>query len=372
MRVVASATAVVAVIVAALATSGSVSAHLTAVSPYTYWRDVLPIFEARCGRCHGEGSASGLMLLNYPTARGATWLMRQRLIRGHMPPWHATGSFQSPELLTSRELNILMTWATGAGPEGKRPESVSRPALPGWPLGVPDLVAAMSSPFTFTVEQGDQIHDVVLSQVKIGGRTIRAVDLRPGTPALVRSAEIIARKNKREQILGLWQPGELPAPFAVNAGFKVESGATLILRIRYRRLYGAPASDRSEVGLYFSDRQAASIRSIELGGDTASDVTQLVDRTSRVIAIRPMSGPSGSIAVLTIKRRDGSQLELGRIEIQRDWARRYVLQEAVTLGKGDTIVMSTISSESGSWSALTAERSDPFSPIRLALELANY
>lgn len=369
MKAFAGAIVAAAAFVIASTANEPASAHLTAVSPYTYWRDVLPIFEARCGRCHGEGSASGLELLNYPSARGATWLMRQRLIRGHMPPWHAEGAFVSPDPLTAREINILMTWASGAGPEGRKPGTVPQATAPRWPLGVPDLVAAMPVPFAFTAAQGEQIHEVVLPQVKIGGRTIRAIDLRAGTPALVRSAEIVARTKAREQVLALWQPGELPAPFAVNAGFTVERGARLVLRIRYRRLFGSPASDRSEVGVYFADRRAASIQSIDLSG-TGSDITHTIVRPSRVVAIRPVAGPSGSIAVIAIARPDGSQRELGRIQIQRDWARRYVLQDAVPLGQGDRIVMSTIASQAAIWNSLTAERRDAAAPSHVVVEVA--
>ncbi len=233
------------------------------------------------------------------------------------------------------------------------------------------MIAAMPAPFTFTDEQGEQIHEVELRSAKIGGKTIRAVDLRPGTAALVRSAEIIARKNASDQVLGVWQPGELAAPFAINAGFRVERGARLALRIRYRRIYGSPASDRSEVGIYFADRRAASIHSLEFSNTGSPAVTYTVTRPSRLIAIRPVSGPSGSIVAITVARRDGSIRDLGRVQIQRDWIRRYVLQDAVTLATGDQIVMRTTQSESGAWNSLTAERSDPASPVRIALELVN-
>lgn len=361
--------AAAAVTTATMIMSGSVSAHFTAVSPYTYWRDVVPILEARCERCHADGSVSGLSLMNYQSARGATWLIRQRLIRGHMPPWFADGPFTSPAPVTARELDILMTWAAGGAPEG-RLLPVAAHQTPGWPIGTPDLVVPIPA-FTFTTDEGDRVHEVVLSAAKVSGRTIRAVDLLPGTPALVRSAEIIARNGARDQVLGLWQPGEVPSSMALNAGFRIPSAAQFLLRIRYRRLYGAPASDRSQLGIYFADRAAAPIQTIELIADPSHPSSHVMPRSARVLAIRPVAGPSGASVVITLVSRTGSKNELGRIQIQRDWARRYILATPVTVAAGNKIEVSVIPSEAELWSRLTSESVDADTPIRIAIELLN-
>jgi hypothetical protein len=370
MKRIAYGLAAMAVAAAVVAINETVSAHLTAVSPYTYWRDVVPILETRCAQCHADGGVSGLSLLNYQSARGSTWLIRQQLIRGHMPPWFADGPFKSPVPVTSREVNILMTWASGGAPEGK-PLAAKAHQAPAWTMGTPDLVATMPSAFTFTTDEGDQVHEVALPSAKIGGRTVRAVDVLPGTPALVRSAEIIARSAGRDQILGLWQPGELVAALAVDAGFRVPSDAKLILRIRYRRTYGSPASDQSKVGVYFADRRAAPIQTIELTADAAGNQTQIVRRPSRIVSIRQVSGRSGAGISIAIEGADGAHRDLGRIQVQRDWARRYVLDTPVDLAAGDKIVISTRQSQSELWNTLTSERTDLPSPAALAFEIVD-
>ena len=361
-------------IVAAAATVAfdpSLSAHKTAVSPYTFHRDVLPIFEARCARCHGEGAPSGLSLLRYESARAAAWPLRQQLVAGHMPPWFAEGAFASPPPLSARELNVLITWATGGTPEGAAGMRPAAASPPSWAMGTPDLAVTMPTAFTFDAEQGDRVHQVPLPSARIGGRMIRAVDLLPGTPSLVRSAEIVARSGTREQVLGLWQPGEAPPRLAANAGFRLPSNAQLLLRIHYRRLYGAPESDRSQVGIYFAPRGAPAVESLELGADAGSQALHRVAKRIRAVAIRPVSGPSGTRVRLTVIGADASRKQLALLRFEKGWNRRYIFNAPVTLPAGSRIEISVIPSESRLWTSLTGEPIEPEGPVRVALEFVD-
>jgi len=343
-----------------------VSAHKTAVSPYTFHRDVVPIFEARCGQCHQAGSPSGLDLFRYDTARGASWRVRQMLARNHMPPWFAEGAFKAPAPLTAQELNVLMTWATGGAPEGK-PQPRTMADLGGsWPLGNPDQIVAMPTTFTFTTDQGDLVHEAVLP-ARIGGRLIRAVDLLPGTRALVRSAEIIARSRASDVVLGVWQPGEFPAPLSIDAAVKAPANASLVVRIRYRRHYGDPDSDRSQVGLYFAPTKTAVLRTWELNALHVSQ-TFMVPRQMRVVALRPVSGPSGTIARLSVIEADGSRRDFARLQLQNDWRRRYVFATPMTLAARSRLEISITPSDSRLWASLTDERIDADSRVHVAID----
>ena len=366
-------TATVLAAVAAVATACQLAgirldAHRTAASPYTFYRDVLPIVEARCVRCHSDTSVSGLSLANFESARQSSWPMRQRLMRGHMPPWFADGPFRSPDAVTARELNVLLTWAAGGAPEGKPLErTVSHPTT--WAAGTPDQIVTMPSPFTPTL-LGEQVHEVVLPGARIGGRSIRAVDLKPGAPSIVRRAEIVARRGQVEQVLGLWQPGERPAVLPLNAGFAIPRQAELLLRVHYKRAFGSAAvSDRSEVGIYFADPKASAIRTVEIETEAWRAMSRTITSPTRVVAIRPLTGPAGTQISIAIIRADGSTHALARLEIQPAWKRRYVLVDAVPLQVGDRIVTSVLESQAVLWSQLTAERSDPKSTAKLIFEV---
>ena len=353
-----------------VAAGASLSAHRTAVSPYTFHQDVAPILEARCGRCHGEGDVSGLSVLRYDSVRAATWPIQQRLVRDHMPPWFARGPFVAPAAMTPRELNVLLTWTTGGAPEGKPIERAPRAPAAPWPLGRPDAIVAMPSAITLAADPSDRVHEVELP-ARIGGRTIRAVDLLPAAPAAVRSAEFIARDGARDQVLGLWQPGELASPFAIDAGFRTPSSARLVMRIRYRHRFGDPVSDRSTIGVYFSDRKAAAIQTLEFNPREGQPEAQAFPKNLRVLSMRPVAGPSGTTAVITIVSPDGSRRELARLQLARDWARRYVLETPITLPAQHRIEVSAVPSTAHFWSSLTNEPDDADAPVRVAIEVVD-
>jgi hypothetical protein len=109
------------VLAAAVLTAGrtAVQAHKTVVSKYTFNRDVRPILERRCVQCHATGSA--LPLHTYADVKTQSWPLRQTLIAGRMPPYYAEPgevALKDPQTLSPRELDVLMTWASGGTPEG--------------------------------------------------------------------------------------------------------------------------------------------------------------------------------------------------------------------------------------------------------------
>lgn len=360
----------------AYASNGAVLAHKTTVSPYTFYRDVAPILEARCGRCHGNESPSGLSLLRYDSARGATWRIRQMLVSNHMPPWFADGNFRAPAAVTARELNVVMTWATGGAPEGAAIAPAGAAIAPAaapqasWPLGPPDQIVRMPSPVSVSADQADLVRDLSLPAVGFGGRMIRAVDLLPGTASLVRRAEILAKSGVTEQVLGLWQPGESPAILDANAAIRVPPNARLVLRMHYRRHDGDPSSDQSQVGLYYAPRTASPIETLEFRSEPGTPSVRRIAKPVRALAVRPISGPSGARVRIRAIAADGSTEDLAIILMQKDWQRRYVFATPVALAAGHTIVVSVIPSQGQLWESLTGEAPEPDGPIRIAIEYA--
>jgi hypothetical protein len=355
------------VVAVALTVDAPLVAHRTAVSPYTFHRDILPIFESRCARCHADGNVSGVTLLQYPGARLVTWPIRQAVSRGHMPPWFAEGepAFKAPPPLTARELNVLMTWATGGAPEGKPVPRNPAATTRGWALGLPDLMVPMPSPFTFAGDRRDIVHEVTLPSRQLRGRMIRAVDLLPGTPSIVRRAEILARTRAGEQVIALWQPGDVPPLLEADAAVRVERSAAVVLRMHYRRPSQDSAADRSQIGFYFARGNAARLQAIEVGTGAES---YRFPRNARLVGIRPISGPSGVSMRMSIVGTNGVR-RLAQVEFQDDWQRRYVFTTPVAMAAGDRIEAVTKGSDNRLWSSLTGDReSASDAPSRIAIE----
>ena len=179
-----------------------VEAHKSITSKYLYNEDVFPVFKAHCGRCHVEGGVAPMSLMTYDEASPWAESLRIELLADTIPAWH-------PLKLTARELDLVLVWATGGAPRGK-PENAP-PAVTlvsEWPAGTPDLELPMPAPFTLEGSATEATHDVELPLGKAAGRTLRAVDLKPGTPAIVRSATLLLKRAAAHR--GSWAVGARP------------------------------------------------------------------------------------------------------------------------------------------------------------------
>src|SRR5262245_61429317 len=169
-------------------------AHKPITSPYTYSDDVFPIVRDRCGQCHVPGGVAPMSLMTYKDAFPWGESIRTELVAGHMPPWRvetAANRFRNAKPLSARELNVLLTWTTGGNPVGD-PERVLPPVPPppAWRLGPPDLVAEMRDEFKVGADEVERVQEFTLPVDASGARRLRAVDLAPGNPAIVRSATV--------------------------------------------------------------------------------------------------------------------------------------------------------------------------------------
>jgi hypothetical protein len=362
----------------------SPSAHKTVVSPYTFNGHILPIVRDRCGQCHVDGGVAPT-LLRYPAAKAAAWQIQQVLLSGRSHPWTADAEalpFKGVQQLRAKEFDALMTWAAGGTPEGAVAAARRAVPAPRWHLGSPDQV--MTMPETFTLEAGQAAADreIVWPAESMSGTWIRAVDLVPGTPAIVRSASIAIRGGGEEQIVGLWIPGELPQPLAGDGAFEVPPGGSLVLRLHYQRPTGGEKTaltDRSQVGVYFLPAsRAKTVAAIEIRGDgdwpheMKRVFTQPIDDTVRVVALRPVSGPPDASVRLMAIGADGSRRPIARLQLRPEWPRRYAFVTPLVVAKGSRIEATVTASYGRSWMTLTGDRGigpDEGGPFRLLLEV---
>ena len=323
------------VLMATLAVSGAlVEAHKPITSPYTFNEDVFPILRDRCGRCHVPGGVAPMSLMTHQETVPWGESLRLELIAGHMPPWSAetaAGRFRNAATLSARELNTLLTWASGGTPAGDESKAPAPAAMkPEWRLGPPDLALPLP-PFTIGAETQERIAEFV---VPVGRRAIRAVDLLPGTPAVVRSATIGVRGGPN---LLLWQPGD-DAVALENAAFVLPDAAELVVTIRYRKTWEyerKEMSDASVVGLYFAAANLPEVRqtAITLPGS-------VLDTDLDLLAIAPDPSLADTDVRLEAVRPDGSSELLIAFRPVAGWTRRYWFERPVKLPRGTRLGMS--------------------------------
>ena len=346
-------------------------AHKAITSKYTYNDDVFPILRDRCARCHVAGGIAPMSLMTYDEAFPWAESIRAELVANHMPPWNAEdgfGAFKQVHTLSPRELDIILTWATGGNPRGQLEQKLPAVALKNdWSMGAPDLALPLPSEFTVAADKMEDWHEFVLPATTTEPRWIRAVDLLPGTPSIVRSATISLRLEREgfsrasssrdpstdggspvpDQVLARWLPGQDPEG-AGSAAIRLPAGAQIAVRIHYKKTWqfeGKPLTDRSTLGVYFAKDSSAqelltfALASAGAPAAGAKDVTfsRTLNEDVQAVAVSPDDVPANiSLQVVAI-RPDGSRAPLIRLNTRADWSRRYWFERPLPFPRGTRI-----------------------------------
>jgi hypothetical protein len=310
-----------------------VDAHKPITSPYTFTEDVLPILRDRCVSCHVTGGPAPMALTTAEEAIPWGESIRLELIAGHMPPWSAMSDgrrLPHAEGLTARELNVLLTWVTGGTPINA-PPPVSSAALATWPLGAPDAVVPLPE-VSVAADQGELTREFVIPLDAAAKRPLRAVDLKPGTRSLVRSARIsvktTAPSNDVERLLALWVPGDTPPVLPAGAVLDVPADAELVVRVRYKKTWEHEREamrDRSELGLYFA--AGTPVRRLSVDGQRVPDAL-------RIVSLYPAPSLDGVTVTLDATLPDGATRRLIEFTPRAAWERRYAFDPPLDLPAG--------------------------------------
>ena len=120
--------------------------------PPNYSKDVAPILQGACVRCHTEGAVGPMPLTTYEEVRPFAPLIKDRVVKRIMPPYHVDPTigiqaYKNDIRLSKEEINTIVQWVDAGTPEGDPadlPPPVERPAWGEWwlegELGPPDLV----------------------------------------------------------------------------------------------------------------------------------------------------------------------------------------------------------------------------------------
>ena len=112
---------------------------------------------------------------------------------------------------------------------------------------------------------------------------MKAADLRPGTPSMVRDATIAVEDGP---VLAVWVPSHETGAAPDGMAFRLPAGARLAVRIHYKKSWQderTAKSDRSAIGVYLTDAPAPGH---ELREMVTSGSTVLAEQTT-IVAIRP-------------------------------------------------------------------------------------
>jgi len=167
---------------------------------------------------------------------------------------------------------------------------------------------------------------------------VKAADLIPGTAAIVRDAVISIENGP---VLALWEPGSETVATPADAAFRLPAGSKIHLQIHYKKNFNqeqSPVSDKSTVGLYFSDPPRSGKELQSLGIDPLKPGK--VPEASQVFGIRPMLDRAYASVDIEAVTPTGTHVPLLALHGPRpQWFRRYWLQQPVAVPSGSEIVV---------------------------------
>src|SRR5262245_35335282 len=278
--------------------------------------------------------------------------IRQSIVGEYMPPWYVDP--KGPRVkggigLTAAQSDKLLTWTTGGTPEGAPEKKPARATFEArWNGGSPDAKLTMDAEYVMGANESESTKDFVIRTGLTAPRWLKAVDLQPGAPEIVRNATISLDNG---MILAVWVPGDNLVFAPAGTAFRLPAGSNLRLQIHYKKQWqneGKAIRDRSTVGLYFTTPPAAG-REIQsfaaspaAGAGSPSAFSATLSVKARVVAVRPsLDRVYGSVTVQAVTP-GGPKIPLLKLRSPRpEWRRRYWLAQSVDLPAGSKIEVTT-------------------------------
>jgi len=356
----------------------------------TWHRDVRPIYEVSCLRCHYDGGPAGFALGTHAAASDWAIPAARAVTSGTMPPFGAADccqSYRNDFGLTAAEIGLIERWADLGAPAGD-PDDYAPPIPRDTSLPRVDVSLTMPEPYQPDLVPGetDLSRCFLLDWPETETRFVTGLGVRPGNAEVVHHAiallagpSVVAGFEALDAAdpglgwtcaggvvfgatgwLGGWSPGWEAQQIPDNLGHEVVPGSKVILSVHYSVVTSAAAPDQTTLDLMLKDSVAGTLESLSvydpvwLTGDMlipANDPDTVHSYVSTP-APRPDGGPRrliaanlhmherGSSGQVAILHPDGSTTCL--LQIDRwsyDWQTDYVFDTPVTLQPDDQLLV---------------------------------
>jgi hypothetical protein len=338
----------------------------------TWYKDVLPVVQAKCAGCHADGAAA-FALDTYEAAKPLASVMKMSVIAKRMPPWPPDalcGDFEGQEhrTLSAAEQDLFVRWADDGAWAGDPADAPAPPAPPPG-LGTPDIALDPGGTYTFD-NAAEDLYWCFRLPGNYTGQDIVAMDIEPGNTAIVHHVIVFREPGGAQQAKGLpgfqcdgvpprtdfffgWVPGAQPARFPSGMGMRIEPGDALVMQVHYHKApAGTDTSDRTTLKLYTAKTPVAErLRvvwtgsidiSVPAGGTSTASGTCTVPQGAapvKVVSVAPHMHQVATSFKSTVTRAGGGGTQC-LVDIPRwdfEWQGGYQYKQPVVLNPGDRI-----------------------------------
>jgi hypothetical protein len=249
------------------------------VNAQTTYKDVAPIFIAKCMSCHRAGGIQ-FPLTSYTDITNNLGGIQNDIQTGKMPPWSPDTSysrFTHERVLTATQVNTIVNWINAGAPAGDTTLAPPVPIFGGTQLaGNPDLIVQIPT-FTSASAGTDQYVCISVPTNLIQDRYLRAYELVPGNPAIVHHAVVnidttatipsdfsgTCVSQGGQFSIGDFAPGSAPVVFPgvvpVKFGIRIKAGSNVIFQMHYPA-GTAGQLDSTQIRMYFYPVNEPNIR----------------------------------------------------------------------------------------------------------------
>ena len=251
-----------------LAEGAGESANLPDLGTISYATDIAPIFVEHCVRCHSEGNIAPFALDGYDAVLENAFGIKEQVMAGKMPPWHADGyygRFVNETRLTPTQKELLIEWLNRDAERGEGEDplaSVAFPAPTDWLLGEPDYIVEIPEQQVPAEGVVDYRYLPVPNPVPRDA-WLKAAVVIPGNAAVVHHSLVFMTTSPEDLFAiqgGLagfyagYVPGLDSAFFPERTGKFLPKGATYVFQQHYTP-NGKAATDVTKLGLYLADEK---------------------------------------------------------------------------------------------------------------------
>jgi hypothetical protein len=234
----------------------------------TYAKHISRIIQNNCQECHRPGQIGPFSLSTYNQAVAWSANLREAVVDGRMPPWHADprhGKFSNDRQLSKEDRDSLLAWVDQGCPKGDDKDLPPRKEFHSeWRIGKPDHIFTMKTPYDVPAEAPKggvpyQYIDVETNFTE--DQWVTAAEARPGANEVVHHIVVFsvppgAKFDQRERglrVLCGTAPGDMPFIAPEGAAKHVPKGSKLVFQMHYTP-NGKAQSDVSKVGVVLAKK----------------------------------------------------------------------------------------------------------------------
>lgn len=336
----------VVALTATLLAASPAGGHDIITSRFDYHNDVLPILERHCVRCHTERGSAPFSLATYEEARPRAVAIKEQVLLETMPPWFAEKGpleLDDESQLSAPEIDILMEWASGGAPIGKKPVIVvaaategtapTSPAPPSLVVQLPEIVLPPGEP---------RAERHVTLRPKLAGKShLRSWRLSASRPDIVRGVDVYRGEGTNAAgFLGsrlatdprLVYRADTTAPLGPDAALTL-----VVVAVRPEDIGRVDARASAKLELWLADEPGErDVRSTPIVNGTVE-----LSHEGLLLGVRPRAG-------FRLRGSSGSPLlEMRAAPVA--WPRTYVLRQPFTTGGVIRIEASKDAEDLGLW-----------------------